>query len=205
MKLWLGQRNYQDVTFKYLPGAPIGSVIGFETPLTITLGMRSLSQDSEILTHDHGAEIVVVDRGGHATLHNKGQLVIYPKVSLVDSGMGVRQFVSLLEQVAFLTLLDFGVRVGKKSDEPGLYSELGKMVFIGLRIKAGVVHHGLSINVCNELQDFTKIRSCGRTNEPTSSLKSHGVTTDIHKVFNSFYDHFHKAFFLTEISEASIF
>jgi lipoyl(octanoyl) transferase len=64
------------------------------------------------------------------------------------------------------TLLEFGVDSRWDACKPGLYTERGKIVSIGLKIKQGISTHGLSINVSNRLEDFALIRACGEAQMP---------------------------------------
>lgn len=134
-------------------------LLGYEHPQVITLGVRG-NQAQDVLSQD-GFEVVKVDRGGEATLHNPGQLVVYPVLSLKQLNLGAREYVELLQTVTQETLSQIGIQTFIKPGCPGVYTTRGKMASFGVRIKNKVTYHGLAINVCNNLQDFKSIKACG--------------------------------------------
>lgn len=136
-------------------------ILGLEHPTCITLGLRAHAE-----FENYNASIIwpvhKVSRGGLATLHNPGQLVIYPIYNLKESGIGVRCFVHELFIATQKTLSDLDVHsVIDEKDQPGVYTEAGKIAFCGLQVKNGSTLHGLSINVNNQLSEFKAIQSCG--------------------------------------------
>lgn len=193
-ELWAGRLPYQsglklqdDVASKVRAGLSdaspsvkhntFGVVIGLEHPSVITLGKRGDPKvdlfASEAELKRRSVELVTVPRGGQATLHSRGQLVIYPILPIAAWGFGVREFVRLLERVTieFLQIQGVPARCGK--DEPGLYTDVGKIAFFGLKISSGISSHGLAINVANDLSLFGLIRSCGRENESFDQLANY--------------------------------
>src|SRR5713101_2769354 len=68
----------------------------------VTLGYRHLSAQLRLSAAElaeKGIALVKVERGGGATYHGPGQLVIYPIFSSLLHGCGVRNFVARLEEV----------------------------------------------------------------------------------------------------------
>ena len=147
---------------------------GFEViePL-ITLGLRS--DESHILFNEnqlqpYGLSKMKLKRGGEATLHAPGQLVIYPILSLPSLGLKVKDFIVSLEEITQSLLKDFGIETKKEGKYAGLYTKSGKICFFGIHISEGVSQHGLSINVHNDLNLFNTIKSCGEQNRLHDSL-----------------------------------
>lgn len=211
--IWLGLTEYvaamkeQD---RRLDRQPLTeAILGLEHPLTITLGRRAdVLHDivAPVRTlKERGVAIIGSERGGQATLHNPGQLVIYPIVSLKERQMRLRDYVYLLEDVTQRFLADFNIDSYFRGDEPGLYTKRGKIVFFGLRVKNGITSHGLSINVDNNLADFSLIRSCGRATESFTKISEYGVTTDLELLFNSWCDYFHTGLGLTQDANRPMF
>ncbi len=137
-------------------------LLGFELEPVVTLGARASAQD--LLWHeqqwrDRGYTVERAERGGQATIHNPGQLVIFPVVNIRE--WGVKKFVRLLAETTRVFLLENGCETRWDECNPGLYSPQGKVVSIGLRVRKGVVTHGLAINVHNDLAAFSGIRVCG--------------------------------------------
>ena len=136
-------------------------ILALEHPTCITLGLRAHSE-FENYNSTQVWPVYKVSRGGLATLHNPGQLVIYPIYNLKQTGMGVRCFVHELFKTTQKTLTDLGINSSiNEKDQPGVYTDNGKIAFCGLQVKNGSTLHGLSINISNQLLDFEAIQSCG--------------------------------------------
>ena len=136
-------------------------ILGLEHPTCITLGLRAHSEfENYNLTCSW--PVHKVSRGGLATMHNPGQLVIYPIYNLKQSEMGVRCFVHELFKATEKTMTDLGISsyIDEK-EQPGIYTDAGKIAFCGLQVKNGSTLHGLSINISNQLSEFNAIQSCG--------------------------------------------
>lgn len=168
-----------------------GVVLGFESEPVITCGVRAGDEDL-VLNHAQiaaaGFEIHRVDRGGQATIHNPGQLVIFPIVNV--RAIGVRVWVERLAEVTAKTLFDFGVESEWRSDQPGLYTSRGKIMACGVRIRQGVSTHGIAINVSNRLSDFGVIRACGISSAPIDRMGEGHALEDI---FNVWCRNFHES------------
>lgn len=178
------------------------TILGQEHPLTITLGKRAdplkdIKAPIQVLK-DRGVVVVGVDRGGQATLHNLGQLVIYPIVNLREREIRVRDYVRLLVDVTKRFLSDMGIVAYSLNNEPGLYTHKGKIAFFGVRVQHGVTSHGLAINVNNNLNDFLMIRSCGRPDEKVSKLSDFGVTWPLNHLFVNWCNYFQTGLGLTQ-------
>lgn len=140
-------------------------IMGLEHPSVITLGKRGDSKLDLSLPHGPSQiDIQKTDRGGQATLHSPGQLVIYPIVSLATLGLGVRDFVLTLLRTTQMSLHNLGIETFEKN-QSALYTANGKIAFFGLKVSHNITSHGLAINVCNDLSLFSMIRSCGIANE----------------------------------------
>ena len=75
--------------------------------------------------------------------------------------IGTRLFVHTLEEALLQTILDYGVKAGRKDNCPGLWWQGKKLASIGLEIKQGVSMHGCAININNSLEGFNEIVPCG--------------------------------------------
>lgn len=105
--------------------------------------------------------VVQVDRGGQVTYHGPGQLMVYVLLDLKRRNMGVRQLVTLLEQVLVQLLSSYGINAYAKPDAPGVYVDEGKIASLGLRVRKGCTFHGLALNVDMDLSPFLRINPCG--------------------------------------------
>lgn len=166
-------------------------LFGFEHPAVITLGSRG-SATVDVVGHEipHEIPVVPTDRGGQATLHSPGQLVIYPIFDLRARGLGVREFVEALQEATRRLLLEFGV-ASTPADGAGLVTERGKIAFIGLRIERGITRHGVSLNVANDLSLFGSIRSCGVRGAALDRLADHvAEPPSLQLLFEAWSGHF---------------
>ncbi|MDQ6966399.1 MAG: lipoyl(octanoyl) transferase LipB [Mariprofundaceae bacterium] len=107
------------------------------------------------------APLVVTDRGGETTFHGPGQVMLYPVLSLRERGLGVRDYVCLLEQSCIDLLQNYGISAGRREGLPGVWVGSAKIGAIGLRISRGVVWHGMALNVCVDANWFAAINACG--------------------------------------------
>jgi len=105
--------------------------------------------------------VVKVDRGGQVTYHGPGQLVVYVLLDLKRRNLGVRQLVTMLEQVLIQLLAGYGIEAYAKPDAPGVYVGKAKIASLGLRVRKGCTFHGLALNVNMDLAPFSRINPCG--------------------------------------------
>lgn len=168
-------------------------LLGLEHHAVVTLGVRGSHQADLPLgvsaLKAQGVSLCKVRRGGEATLHSPGQLVIYPLVPLRQQRLGVRDFVCGLEKVTQSCLRRFGLESHTQAGEPGLFTKKGKVAFFGIRVERGISTHGLSININNDLQLFDLIRSCGHLGQPHDRL-GHYVNVGIEDVFKVWVEEF---------------
>lgn len=161
-------------------------VLGLEHPDVVTLGPRArLDQDvlwSETQLKNRGIQFVETDRGGQATLHSQGQLVVYPLLPLAKFSLGVRQYVHLLQSATIDMLQSYGIEsaLGK---EPGVYTAKGKIAFCGVRVERGVTRHGISINVQNNLNLFDCIVPCGIRTQVMDAMSAYDPRINLEEVF----------------------
>lgn len=115
--------------------------------------------------------VVRTDRGGQVTYHGPGQLVVYTLVDLKRAGVGVRAWVTALEQVVIDYLTEFGVRAERLPGAPGVYVKSAKIAALGLKVRQGRCYHGLSLNLDVDLAPFARINPCGMVNLPVTDLR----------------------------------
>lgn len=167
-------------------------IFGVEHPSVITLGVRGNIQEDLFLSKN--IPVVKADRGGQATLHSPGQLVIYPVLSLRKHHWGVRDFIEILLLTSKNTFSDYGLSTQiDMTGATGLYTDKGKIGFCGLRIKEGISYHGLSLNLKNDLGLFGQIRPCGILLASMDRLQDHeNLTRDI--FLEDFFQRWNKHF-----------
>ena len=149
----------------------------------VTLGKRvdvareHVRVDAETLRNVHGIDVVETDRGGDATYHGPGQLVVYPMVSLRAAKLGARAYVEGLEDFVTNTLRGAGVKEarGKIPGREGVWVGDAKIAAVGVKISGGVSSHGVAVNVDPNLSHFEHIVPCGLEGfEVTSVVKELG-------------------------------
>lgn len=165
----------------------IPEILGLEHPTTITLGHRAQFEKELNFAASHfeseNIGIVKTDRGGMATLHSPGQLVIYPIIPLRKFDLRVRDFLCVIEKTTKETLEKFGIVAQGDLNSPGLYTSKGKIAFYGFRIDRGISRHGISINVSNDLSLFQNIKSCG-VQSPKLDRTQFYSTSNTQDIFN---------------------
>jgi len=129
-----------------------------EHPAVFTQGQAG---KEEHLLFPGDIPVVKVDRGGQVTYHGPGQLMVYVLLDLKRRNMGVRQLVTLLEQVLIQLLTPYGINAYAKPDAPGVYVDGGKIASLGLRVRKGCTFHGMALNVNMDLSPFSRINPCG--------------------------------------------
>jgi lipoyl(octanoyl) transferase len=183
---WLGLQDFETMFREQkqsLMWAPEREVVwGLEHPPVITLGRRARMQDELPETFDD-IPVVVTDRGGLATLHSPGQLVIYPLISIARRQWGPRDYVCQLLKITKQCLQEMGIDGQVDEAQSGLFVGSNKICFVGLRVSSGRVYHGLSLNVSNDLMLFDRIRSCGLQRRPMTSLRALGVNASPEEVY----------------------
>ena len=128
---------------------------------------------------EHGIDVVHCSRGGEATYHGPGQLVIYPVISLRDRRIGVADFVATISQAICLFLNDrYLLKLGLAAEFdircPGIWVPSSgarlKIGSVGLRICRGVSDHGFSVNMNCDLVPFAKFSPCGQKDSAVTSV-----------------------------------
>ena len=156
------------------------TIIILEHPNTITLGRRS--DQSHIITpqnklEDSGFKVVTTDRGGQATFHGPGQLIIYPIINVKEHNFGPVGYVRFLEDIIISSTNKLGVKTRKIEGETGVWVDtdnkiLKKIASIGVKISNGVSLHGLALNDSTELKMFRHIIPCGEPDSEFTNLNN---------------------------------
>lgn len=153
------------------------TIIILEHPNTITLGRRSdqthiISSKSKL--KDSGFKVVSTDRGGQATFHGPGQLIIYPIINIREQNFSPLSYVRFLENIVISSTKKIGVKTRKIEGETGVWVDsedtLKKIASIGVKISNGVSLHGLALNVSTELNMFRHIIPCGEPDSEFTNL-----------------------------------
>ena len=122
-----------------------------------------------------GAAFHKIERGGDITYHGPGQLVIYPIFDLDTLGLGIAEFVHLLEEVVMATVAHYGLVATRIAGAAGIWLHAdttpAKICAVGMRISRRCSMHGIAINVNTDLKFFDYIVPCGLTGMGVTSLQ----------------------------------
>ena len=150
------------------------TVLFVEHPPTYTLGRRGTNVDllsSKEKLEVLGASLVEVDRGGQATFHGPGQLVVYPIIDLRQWGGGPVKYVRTLESILISVLDGYGIKSGLIDGLTGVWVDDKKIAAIGVKISRGVTMHGFALNISTDLSWFDHIVPCGVRDKGVTSME----------------------------------
>ena len=140
----------------------------------ITLGRRG--KESHILAtpealKEAGISVYRVERGGDVTYHGPGQIVGYPILRLTSFGLGVADYIHLLEEVIIRTLSDLGLTGRRRDKIIGVWLGNNKVAAFGARIERGVTYHGFALNVNPIMEHYEFIIPCGITDAGVTTIQ----------------------------------
>ena len=160
-----------------------GSAILFaELAPTVTLGARQIYEEETRSRFQALGDVEVVpgERGGNETWHGPGQwvgFVLTPLQVFTGDSKGVRksvyQILSSVERVVKLYVKDVHLEEGNRL---GLWSDRGKLVSVGIKIRSGYVTSGFSVNCIQKAESFLGINPCGIAESIPDFLFNHGVS-----------------------------
>ena len=128
---------------------------------------------TEIL--DNSINLVKTTRGGKITFHSPGQLICYFVLDLKKRNKDIRKFIISIENSIIDTFKEFNILTNSDRKNIGIWinhnNELKKIAAIGIRVRRWVAYHGFSININNNLDNFSKIIPCGIKDRKIIRLK----------------------------------
>lgn len=151
-----------------------------EHPHVYTLGKSG--DENNLLIHKDFLEKIEAtyyktNRGGDITYHGPGQIVGYPILDLESLGIGLKQYVHLLEE-AIIRLLDGeGIEATRMEGATGVWLDADhpvkarKVCAIGVRSSRHVTMHGFALNVNTNLDYFSYINPCGFDTKGVTSME----------------------------------
>jgi len=159
--------------------APADRLIFVEHNHVYTLGKSG--QESNLLLNyiqlkAKNAVFYHIDRGGDITYHGPGQLVGYPIFDIEPMGLGLRDYIHLLEESVIKTISRYGI-LGERLDgatgvwiDPADSGRARKICAIGVKASRYVTMHGFALNVNTDLSYFDHINPCGFTDKGVTSI-----------------------------------
>ncbi len=126
--------------------------------------------------------VVNSDRGGQITYHGPGQLICYVLLNLRRLDLTIKTLVYLLEESVIDLLKEYAINSERREKAPGIYVDQSKIASLGLRVRKGYSYHGLALNVCMDLEPFSRINPCGFSGMPITQLSDHANDHSISEV-----------------------
>jgi lipoyl(octanoyl) transferase len=161
-----------------LSGARPDTVVILEHQPVFTLGRSTRVSDwggDEALLRANGTALHRVNRGGSATYHGPGQIVVYPILRLVQYAAGPKRLVWLFEDVMLRVLKRWGITGHRIEKKPGIWTmtpQPAKIASIGIRVDQGITLHGFALNVDMDLAPFQRIHPCGFVDCLVTSMRA---------------------------------
>ena len=163
-----------------------------EHPPAVTIGRSGSLKDLCIAKEaldQKGVSLHKVDRGGRATFHGPGQLVVYPIVKVGDKDL--HAFMERLLHTVADVLRSYRLVPELKEGRPGVWVNGAKIASVGLAVRKWVTYHGIALNVCTDPGWFDLIFPCGQPGEKITSMdRERGVPVDISDVKKRIIDRF---------------
>ena len=170
-----------------------------EHPPVITLGRRANESNvllSEINLNKIGISLFHIGRGGDVTYHCPGQLIVYPIFDLERHGLGVKDYVNILEEAVIQLLLKYDIHGERVEGATGVWIDKGKsserkICAMGIKCSRFCTMHGLALNVNSDLSGFYMINPCGFQDKGVTSMqKETGKEYDMKKIKEDFLNIF---------------
>jgi lipoate-protein ligase B len=139
-----------------------------ELDSVLTVG-RATPKDAVL---DPALPVRQVSRGGKATYHGPGQLVVYPLILLQEGRRDLHAYLHALEEALIQTVGEFGLKGVRDPRNTGCWVDGKKIASIGVAVRRWVTYHGLALNVFTDLRHFQNFDPCGLEASLLTSLKN---------------------------------
>lgn len=134
-------------------------------PAVVTLGRSSKA--ANLLTSAErlatlGIVLREVERGGDVTVHEPGQLVVYPIIDLKEHTRDLHWYLRQMEAAIMHALGAIGLGSAQRlPGHTGVWCDARKIASIGVHTRHWVTWHGVALNVENDLSTFSHVVPCG--------------------------------------------
>ena len=169
----------------------------------ITSGRSSKDNNllvSQEILNQMSIDFFETDRGGDITFHGEGQLIGYPIIRLQDPKKVV-PFVRSIENVLIQSLKELSIDSFTKEHDTGVWTSMGKIASIGIKVSKWTTYHGFSLNIFDKLEGFDLINPCGNEYESVTSIQSFNDTVSFDEVSKIVSNNFIKLFEYSEVDE----
>jgi lipoyl(octanoyl) transferase len=144
-------------------------------PSVVTLGKKSSLSDLQ----GWQGPVHPIERGGQATYHGPGQVIIYPVINLKHYNQNLAGFLESMEQAMVEVVKGFSLEASGnpergKPDYTGVWvnhiNVQRKVASIGVAVKKWITYHGLALNIDHDPLAFKGINPCGFSSSTMTSL-----------------------------------
>ncbi len=153
------------------------TLVVLEHEPVVTLGPRSDAAaelpDRRAL-EERGIEVLETDRGGRATYHGPGQVVVYPIVDLTRLGRDLRAYVAALQGAVVDTLAGLDVAAAPREGREfvGVWAGERKIASVGVSVAGWVASHGVALNTTAACEEpFGLFVPCGLQDLQVTSVE----------------------------------
>jgi lipoyl(octanoyl) transferase len=142
-----------------------------------TLGKSGDESNLKVPIEKTDAQFYKTNRGGDITYHGPGQLTGYPIFNLEHFGIGVREYVELMEQCVIDCIANYGLKGERLDGASGVWLDTNgenprKICAIGIKVSRGITMHGFAFNINTDLSYFENIIPCGIDDKGVTSLEN---------------------------------
>lgn len=166
--------NFKEKLFQETPNY----LLFVEHPHVYTLGKSGHFENlliSQEKLDQINAKFYKINRGGDITYHGPGQIVGYPVLDLENFFTDIHEYLRRLEEMAILTLAEYGIQGQRSKGETGVWLDVGtpfarKICAMGVRASRWVTMHGFAFNINTDLGYFDNMIPCGIKDKAVTSL-----------------------------------
>ncbi|MBK9070194.1 MAG: lipoyl(octanoyl) transferase LipB [Myxococcales bacterium] len=148
-------------------GEPAMALLLVEHEPVITLGRHgqeaNVRRSREELARQ-GVAVVRLERGGDATYHGPGQLMIYPVVRV----RSLRHVIDAIGEAIAHELCGAGIDARWRCNPAGVWVGERKIAACGMHVRHGIINHGFALNVDHDPEPWQWIVACGQGAAATS-------------------------------------
>ncbi len=154
------------------------TLVACSHPAVITLGRQSQRDAEPLIWSNPDVPVIEIERGGQATYHGPGQVVIYPIVYLSpskDSQVkgGVVGLIRKMEEAMICYLAtEHGLSATRVEGATGVWVDgTRKIASIGIAVRKWVSYHGLAFNVSTGKAAWEGFNPCGFSSNVMTDLQ----------------------------------
>lgn len=196
---WLGRIGFaealalqQELAERRQRGEAEDTVLMLEHEPVYTIGKRPDQSSLGLGQLPH--PVIEISRGGQATYHGPGQLVVYPVLDLRAYGMDLHHYLRALEEAVLAACRAMGLQARRREGLTGVWIADRKLASIGIGVKRWISMHGVAINIGGDLSPFEQITPCGIAGVTMTSLERElGASMGVERAARTFWPHFRHA------------